>query len=111
MGWLTRLFKTWQTKLLDDLTRAHIILCHEMQLAAASLRAKFLSILHYRTYFFYFTHSFYKTPISVYLFYHLFYLNNNISLIFYYIKQTTTYMAPPTFFFLCCEKKTDERAI
>ena len=47
------------------------------------------SILH--------TH-FYKTPTSVYLFYHLFYLNNNISLIFYYIKQTTTHMAPSTFF-------------
>ena len=59
------------------------------------------SILH--------TH-FYKTPTSVYLFDHLFYLNNNISLIFYYIKQTTTHMAPSTFFFLCCEKKTDERA-
>ena len=53
---------------------------------------------------------FYKIPTSIYLFYHLFYLNNNISLIFYYIKQITTHMAPPTFFFLCCEKKTDERA-
>ena len=59
------------------------------------------SILH--TYF-------YKTLISVYLFYHLFYLNNNIFLIFYYIKQTTTHMAPSTFFFLCYEKKTDEKA-
>ena len=49
------------------------------------------SILH--------TH-FYKTPTLVYLFYHLFYLNNNISLIFYYIKQNTTHMAPPTSFFL-----------
>ena len=36
------------------------------------------SILH--------TH-FYKTSISIYLYYHIFYLNNNISLIFYYIKQ------------------------
>ena len=61
----------------------------------------FFSILH--------TH-FYKTSTSIYLFYHLFYLNNNISLIFYYIKQTTIHMAPPTFFFLSCEKKTDERA-
>ena len=52
---------------------------------------KTFSILH--------TH-FYKTPTSVCLFYHLFYLNNNISLIFYYIKQTTTHMAPPTYFFL-----------
>ena len=43
---------------------------------------------------------FYKILTSVYLFYHLFYLNNNISLIFYYIKQTTTHMAPPTSLFL-----------
>ena len=52
---------------------------------------------------------FYKTPILIYLFYHLFYLNNNISLIFYYIKQTTIHMALLIFFLLCCEKKTDER--
>ena len=43
---------------------------------------------------------FYKIFTSVYLFYHLFYLNNNISLIFYYIKQTTTHMAPATSLFL-----------
>ena len=43
---------------------------------------------------------FYKILTSIYLFYHLFYLNNNISLIFYYIKQTTTHMAPPTSLFL-----------
>ena len=43
---------------------------------------------------------FYKTPISIYVFYHLFYLNNNISLILYYILQTTTHRTPPTFFFL-----------
>ena len=48
---------------------------------------------------------FYKTPILIYLSYHLFYLNNNISLIFYYIKQTTIHMAPLIFFLLCCEKK------
>ena len=53
---------------------------------------------------------FYKTPILIYLFYHLFYLNNNISLIFYYIKQITIHMAPLIFFLLCCEKKIDERA-
>ena len=61
------------------------------------MEVKFLSILQ-KKYTFSILHAhFYKTLRSIYLFYHLFYLNNNISLIFYYIKQTTTHMAPPIF--------------
>ena len=50
------------------------------------------SILH--------TH-FYKTSISIYLFYHIFYLNNNISFIFYYIKQAIIHMPHPPFSWWC----------
>ena len=79
--------------------------------AITLIHAKFLSILQEKTFFFSILHThFYKTPTLVYLFYHLFYLNNNISLIFYYIEQITTHMNPPTFFFFGCEKKIDERA-
>ena len=51
------------------------------------------SILH--------TH-FYKTSILVYLFYHLFYLNNNISLIFFIIsnKPISTWAHLPFSFFV-----------
>ena len=66
----------------------------------ASVCAKFLSILPKKNTFSILHTHFYKTLTLVYLFYHLFYLNNNISLIFYYIKQTTTHMALPTSFFL-----------
>ena len=51
-------------------------------------------------FFFYFTFLlFYKTPTSVYLFYYLFYLNNNISLIFL-LYQTNHYTHGPTHLFL-----------
>ena len=50
------------------------------------------SILH--------TH-FYKTSISIYLFYHIFYLNNNISFIFYDIKQAIIHMPHPPFSWWC----------
>ena len=62
--------------------------------------------------FFYFTFSlFYKTPTLVYLFYHLFYLNNNISLIFFIIsnKPLPTWPNPPFSFFVVRRRQVREQ--
>ena len=56
--------------------------------------------------------NFYKTLISVYLFYHLFYLNNKFSQIFYYFPQLTPIhtcalsLSLYPFFLICCSLYT-----
>ena len=72
--------------------------------ATALVHSKFLSILPKKyIYTFSILHTqFYKRPTSIYLFYYLVYLNNNISLIFFIIsnKPLPTWPHPPLSFFV-----------
>ena len=72
--------------------------------ATASSYLKHSIYSTHKIYFFILHYYFYKTPISIHLFYHLFYLNNNNFLIFYYIKQIITHMAHIPFSFFVVRK-------